>query len=80
MTNATESLDKERGWTKRLPLGASDFRAVLYPTGHLVHPGKCILQFTDTREILTGHKAKFLGHRTRRKEKLHLVFTERTHS
>lgn len=40
-----------------------------------VHTGKCILQMLETKKyILTGHKAKVLGHRTGKKEKLYLVF------
>ena len=42
---------------------------------------KCTLRMAETREnILTGHRAKTSGHRTRRKEKPHSVFTKRTHS
>lgn len=41
-----------------------------------MHPSKHTLQMAETKEnILIGHKAKFLGHRTRQKEKLHPVFT-----
>lgn len=40
-----------------------------------VHPDKCILRMVDTKKnILTGHKAKLLGHRTRKKGKSYLVF------
>lgn len=43
--------------------------------GTKVNPSKCTLRMMETRDnVLIGHKAKLLEHKTRQKEKLHLVF------